>query len=114
MRFISGITLALALISGSAHAATGRTTDRTYTTMNEAAKATGAFLASRARLAWRANKMTVSLRGSTVAGKVRTLNAYGPKTPFGYPAGYIQVKVVKVKGGWKGYTDTPAKVIFLK
>ncbi len=116
MRLWTGLALGFALL-GPAHAATGRTTNRTYKTMDAAAKATAAFLFNRAGLTkkvWHASDITLAKSPHGQPGRVQVLFGELPKTPFNYSAGSVEVKVLKVKGGWKGYTDTAAKPVLWK
>jgi hypothetical protein len=101
------------LFSASAFATTGRTTDKTYKTMKAAASATAAFYLHKDGQNFDAHKLTAQ-RVLSRKGSVREIKVAMPDTPFGYPIGTINVKVEKVKGGWKGFTDTDAKPIFLK
>jgi hypothetical protein len=116
MRLLTGLTLALALLTGTAHATSGRLTTQTYRTMREAARATGALLFNKNLLETRVFSpadMSVA-KGYKATGAVRTLTVNGPQTPFGYPLGRVQVQVKKVAGGYKGFTDTGARPVLLK
>jgi hypothetical protein len=115
MRIFGGIIVSLALLMGSAQAETGRTTDKTYKTMTAAAKAGGAFLWSKYNhRAVHASDVSVGSVSYHQGSKMRTVSVGGPRTPMGYREGFMPVKVEKVKGGYKAFTDTKIQPTLLK
>jgi hypothetical protein len=115
----SSITLAMILgITASAQAFTGRTTDNTYKTGTQAAKATGAYYMSKAlKRPYYAKDLRVLKRGQTPSSTVTSTWRLQTtkRTMMGYPMANVTVKVKKLSPNkWKGYTDGRNGVSFLK